>query len=104
MSIKEKDLPVNLPAIVAEAKALWSEAAKAYYAEMGDVGSCILGDGIVMDVIPKGCRKSQKKTLIPSSSVACCQGSVHYEVTKDVAIEYLKAYGVDAYYCYGFMD
>lgn len=99
----QKELSEFNPHIIHATK-LWAHAAGEYYKKHGDTGTCIVGDGIGIYLIPKGCRKPQKVLIIPSSRVAHCQGSSHYEATKSVAMEYLREQGLETHYNYGFMD
>jgi hypothetical protein len=89
---------------IEEAKKLWLEASKKEFELHGDTGSCIMGDGIQIYFIPPRCRKPQTLFIIRSHEVAFCQGSLHYEKTYKVAIDYLKQHGIDCFYNYGRMD
>ena len=104
--IYESNLPESFDKVVHKAKLLWKNAAINEYNKDNrqDIGTCILGDGICVNIVPKRCRKPRKVMIIPSSSVAQCQGSAHYDRCYHVAIEYLKSHGIDAYYHYGTMD
>ena len=63
-----------------------------------------MGDGIKLAVIMPRKRKPEYMMLIPSREVAYCQGSLHYEATKDVAIRMLERVGLPVVYDYGRMD
>jgi hypothetical protein len=89
---------------IEEAKKLWNEAARIEFEKHGDTGSCIVCDGIQVEFLPPRCRKPIRLTIIPSREVAWCQGSLHYEATKQVALDYLKQHGIDCFYNYGRMD
>lgn len=102
--LRERDLPANLNEVVGAAREMWIESAKKEFEKDGDYGSCILGDGICIDVIPKGKRKPVQKMLISAREVAQCQGSIHYERGQSAVVEYLKSQGIDAYYESGWMD
>jgi hypothetical protein len=96
-SLKNSDL-------VSAARTLWQAKSSEYYNKHGDTGSCIMGDGIYILFKPKRCRIPQKFMLIPSNQVARCQGSLHYEHSKDEVISFLRDNGVDCSYNYGMMD
>lgn len=100
---KSKELE-QFQSAIEKAKQAWREASVKEYQRTGDSGSCIMGDGIYAFVVPPRCRKPQKVMLIRSSSVACAQGSLHYEACYKVALEMLKEAGLEAHYDYGRMD
>lgn len=103
---RERDLPANINELVSNARDLWLKASKEAFADDGeqDLGSCIMGDGISMRVILPRCRIPTSKMLISAREVQQCQGSLHYERCKSVAVEYLRENGIDAYYDSGWMD
>ena len=80
----------------------WQET----YEKDGDKGSVILGDGITVQVIPPGCRNLVDVMIIPSSDVAYCQGSLHYEAHINVPLMILRTQypSVKFGYNYGRMD
>lgn len=103
---RQRDLPSNINELVANARDLWLNATKEEFEKDGkrDSGCCILGDGVVMDVILPRKRKASQMMLISAREVQQCQGSLHYERCKSVAVDYLRANGIDAYYNSGWMD
>lgn len=103
---RQRDLPANINELVATATDMWLKAAKEEFVNDGeqDLGSCILGDGVCMDVILPRKRNASRTMLISAREVQQCQGSLHYERCKSVPIEYLRANGIEAYYDSGWMD
>lgn len=100
---KASDLFLLKP-FVNTARELWKDASRKEFDKRGDEGSCIMGDGIFIYLVPARCRKPVRYTLIDSHEVSFAQGSLHYEATKDVALNFLKQNGIDAQYDYGRMD
>jgi hypothetical protein len=103
-AIKQKELEQKYSTLIHEAKLKWSKAAGKYYKEHGDTGCCIMGDGIEVFAIPPKCRKPRWIKVISSAEVAHCQGSGHYEATKDTAVKMLEKAGLEVRYNYGMMD
>jgi len=101
--MKQSELS-NYSEVIAAARVMWKKSAEAYYNEKGDVGSCVLGSGITVDVVPPRCRKPRKMMLISSHEVARCQGSLHWEHNVGLVVDYLRANGVDAKFDWGRMD
>jgi hypothetical protein len=65
-----------------------------------DSGTCVLGAGIAVNVLPARCRVPRRRILVP----APFQGNVaSYEASKR-AILALRAAGLDAYWYDGTMD
>ena len=102
-SYKEVETLKNSDAVKA-AKVMWSIKSKEYFDKSGDTGSCVVSDGIYILYTPKRCRNPQKLMLIPSREVAWCQGSLHYEASKDEVVSFLKENGIECSYTYGRMD
>jgi hypothetical protein len=94
----------KMKTVIETAREMWDEQAKKEFEKYGDRGSCIVGDGIVVSYIPPRCRKPTELFIIRSSSVAYCQGNLHYEATLHVALDYLKSHGIECRYNHGRMD
>lgn len=94
----------NFNEVINEARAMWEKSAREYYERNGDVGSCVLGAGICVDVVPPRCRKARSVMIISASSVARCQGSLHWEYNVGAVVDYLRSNGLDAYFDCGRMD
>ena len=86
------------------AKNLWAERSAVVFKEKGDVGSCIIGDGIEILVLPPKCRKPKAHMIIWAREISSCQGSCHYEATQEGIIDFLKGEDIEARYNYGRMD
>lgn len=104
MNIMKQAELKNYQDIIAKAKAAWDAAAKEQFALRGDTGSCIMGDGIEVEVLPPRCKYPRRIMIIPSREVSYAQGSIHYEAVKDIAINMLKEAGLNVHYNYGRMD
>jgi len=65
-----------------------------------DAGTCVIGAGIAVYAIPKGCRKPQQCLLTD----APFQGNVGSYNASKRALEWLKSQGVEAYWYDGRMD
>jgi len=94
----------NFQDVIAKAKAAWDTASKEQFNIHGDKGSCVMGDGIEVEVLPPRCKYPQRIMIIRSREVAYAQGSVHYEAVVDVALKILKDAGLNVSYNYGRMD
>jgi hypothetical protein len=105
MKIYNKSELYLLKPIISKAKTLWENAAREIYLQEGDKGSCILSDGIeIYYQRDKRSKYPKKLMIICSREVAQCQGSLHYEVTRHVALDYLKLNGIECTYNFGNMD
>jgi hypothetical protein len=100
---KSADL-LKMKSVIDTAREMWLEASRKEFQKTGDRGSCIVGDGITVYFIPPKCRKPVEFFIIRSSSVAFAQGSLHYEATMQIALDYLKENGVECRYNHGRMD
>jgi hypothetical protein len=65
-----------------------------------DEGTCVLGAGIAVYAVPKGCRHEKKIIIVPASF----QGNVGSWKAAQRAIAWLKSQGVAAFWCDGMMD
>ena len=101
--LRDKDL-VELKDVILEAERVWKDASREEFQKIGDVGSCIIGDGVAISYLGPRKRKPVTKIIISSNAVACAQGSAHYEKHKDKALQVLKDNGVDCFYSWGRMD
>lgn len=101
--LRDKDL-AGLTNVIAKAEQVWRDASKEEFEKIGDVGSCIMGDGVAITYLGPRKRKPVTKIIISSSRVACAQGSIHYERHKDKALKVLKDHGIDCFYKWGMMD
>ena len=90
--------------VINRARSMWKTICAENMTNYGDKGSCVLGAGIAVCCIPKGCRLPKSVTLISSDEVCTAQGSMTWERGMDVVIKFLKDYGIDAYYESGNMD
>lgn len=89
-------------AVVEEARQLWSEKIEAYIAERGDRGSCVLGAGIYVNHIPKGCRNPRKMRIIYPPTPY--QGSCAWEHSAQEIVDFLKSKGIECFFEYGVLD
>lgn len=103
--MKQSEL-IKFQPVIEQAKQMWKDLSEKAYNEDGqaDLGSCVLGDGICVLVVPPRCRKEHSITIIPSREVSKCQGSLHYERYVSQVVDFLQENGLDAYYHYGFLD
>ena len=102
--MKQKDFEVQYGAVIAGARLYWNSLVLSTLDQYGDKGSAVLGDGIVVQLIPPRCKKPRDVMVIPSSCVKKAIGSLHYEVHAKDVVEFLKERGVNARYHYGMMD
>jgi hypothetical protein len=65
-----------------------------------DVGTCVLGAGVALDVIPKGGRIARRRIVID----APFQGNVGSRLACENALALLVDAGLDAYWYDGIMD
>jgi hypothetical protein len=86
------------------AKTLWRDRCQTYLDKNGDMGTCVLGAGIVIDYLGPRCRTPRRKTIIAVSQVCNAQGSLVWEDSVKEVVEYLKSRGVEAHYAPGNMD
>jgi hypothetical protein len=91
-------------AAVEAAKGIWKKSCEAHFAKHGDSGTCVMGAGIYIDLIPRRCRKPQKYFIIRANEVSCCQGSTNWEYGRQEVLDYLKAHGIEARYEWGIVD
>lgn len=87
-----------------EATKLWAEKCEAYVKENGDVGSCVIGAGIEIEVIPKGCRKPRRQIVISNHDVTRVQGSCVWEASQREVVQFLKDKGIECRFNYGILD
>ena len=101
---KQKDLE-KLSTIIAvsDAARLWSFRCAQEFAKKGDWGSCVLGAGIGVWMVPTGKRKAEEVILIHPPHTAG-QGSCSWETSTDEVIASLKVAGIDAHYICGHLD
>lgn len=101
---KQKDLenPAVIKA-VADAANLWSLRCAEAFAKKGDWGSCVLGAGIGVWMVPAGKRTAVETILIHPPHTAG-QGSCSWETSTDEVIASLKVAGIDAHYVCGHLD
>lgn len=90
--------------VIDEAREMWEKSAREYYDKNGDTGSCVIGAGIKIEVIPPRCRKPRAMMLISANEVARCQGSLHWEHNVQTVVNYLRDNGLNAFFDYGRMD
>jgi len=100
---KSADL-LKMKSVIDTAREMWLEASRKEFQKTGDRGSCIMGDGITVYFIPPRCRKPVELFIIPSREVAFAQGSLHYEATVDLALNFLREKGIVCRYNHGRMD
>ena len=103
MPLYEKELP-QFREVINKATEMWKESANAHYEQHGDYGTCVLGAGIKVYMVPKGCRNERSVMLIPAYDVARCQGSCHWEVGAEDVVAFLRDNGLPAFFDYGRMD
>jgi hypothetical protein len=101
---KENDLTEKFNNSVDKAKELWKTICKKNVEEMGDYGSCVVGAGIEISLIPKKCRSPRYKMIISSHEVSYSQGSVTWERGVKEVIDFLKLEDIDAVFNWGRMD
>lgn len=65
-----------------------------------DSGSSVLGNGIKLLVVPPRCRNAVEMTIVRGPF----QGNLSNHEALKPALEFLKAQGVDCFYCDGNMD
>lgn len=99
----EIETPKFITAVEA-AKKIWRKSCEAHFAMHGDYGTCVMGAGIYIYLIPLRCRKPQKYFIIRAHEVSCCQGSTNWESGRQEVLDYLKAQGIEAHYEWGIMD
>lgn len=88
--------------IISEAKAMWDAKTKEYVEKNGDMGSCVVGAGIVIHYLGPRCRKPVIENIILSP--ACAQGSLSWESSVKEVLLFLKNNGIEATYEHGWMD
>lgn len=104
-AFQESDLQdPAVASVIAKAKEMWSEICAKNVASYGDRGSCVVGAGIAVYYVPKGCRKLGAKIIIAAHNVAKAQGSVTWEDGMEAVIEFLKENNINAFYEPGWMD
>lgn len=104
---KEKELQKLLDAsgeARRRATQVWFEIAKKYGEEHGDVGCCVLGDGIAVWVLPKGARTNFVRRLIMSPPYVEYQGECVRSAGSKEAMQILKQAGIECFYEHGVMD
>lgn len=91
---------------VADATALWRLRCREYLAEHGDVGSCVVGAGIMAsESAPRAGRKRPRRQLIDAWAVSCgAQGSLVWEESQQEMVDYLRSRGIEAHYVIGSLD
>ena len=82
--------------VIADAKRVVADDAS----RCRDEGSCVLGAGIAIDVLPKRCRLPQRRILIS----APFQGNVGSQKACKRALALLRISGLDAYWYDGIID
>lgn len=101
---QESDLP-GLMTEILNARHMWTRCCSKYMRNHGDVGSCVIGAGISVPYVPKGCRKPRSRMIISSSQVTGAQGSLVWEESVAGILQYLHEHGVPgAFYNPGRMD
>lgn len=93
--MKEADL-ARFAQTIAEANAM----ATADAAVGRDTGTCVLGAGVAVYVVPKGCRVDRRRILID----APFQGNVGSRIACTRALEHLRSAGLDVFWHDGRMD
>lgn len=88
--------------VIRTAREMYAKACRAYFKKNGDFGSCVLGNGIYVNV-KRPRFKQPFKMMIAHPSGGGQSESAGYS-TKDPVIAYLKANGIDAWYDHGRMD
>ncbi len=101
---KPKDIDSNFMKIVDKAKDMWTEICNKNFEKYGDEGSCVVGSGIKILYIPKGCRNPRFTKIISQDSVSSCQGSLNWERGVDDVVKYLIDNGIECTYSCGRMD
>ena len=107
VQVFEKDDLHKLNSVINEASNLWEKLTKEYIDQNGDQGSCVIGAGIEVLVIPQRTPKLKKlKAVKIIDQPRCAQGSICWEGQrlKDVQA-FLKENGiVNSKYNAGWMD
>jgi hypothetical protein len=96
LGYREDDLSGKLQGYLVKARGMVKEDAKHY----ADEGSAVLGAGIALNLIPKGCSKPRKQVVIG----APFQGNVGSLRACRRAIDWLHCQGVAVYWYDGIMD
>ena len=90
----------KLEKVIETARKMWREASAAYMKKEGDVGSCVLGNGLAVAVKPPKKRNIYK--LLIATPVGQSESPGWH--TMQPVIDYLKANGLDVWYECGRMD
>ena len=90
--------------VINRARALWHYRCDQDYHKNGDSGTCVLGAGIAVPLLPKGCRNPRKHMVISADEVSCCQGSLNWERSVEEIIAILKPHLPGVHYASGRMD
>ena len=92
---KHKEL-LNLERLIFNANVLSSRDAQ----ETHDQGTCVLGSGIALYVVPPRCRNAKMKVVVPG----LFQGNVSNRKHLENALKYLQSNGVECFYFDGYID
>jgi hypothetical protein len=87
--------------IVDEARNLWQNLMYEYHSIHGDVGTCIIGNGIKVTYLAPKCRIPKDMKIISPRGY---QGSLVMDTTASKIVEFLKSKGIECYYDSGSMD
>ena len=86
------------------ARALWHYRCDQDYHKNGDTGTCVLGAGIVVPLLPPRCKVPRTHMVISADEVSCAQGSLNWERSVDEIVELLRPHLPGVYYACGRMD
>jgi len=101
---KEKELDDYFWEWTYRAQKMWIHICKENIEKYGNIGTCVLGAGIYINLIPKGKRKPRKYLIIESSEATNYQGSIIWEDGVEDVLKFLKKYDIEADYHPGRMD
>lgn len=100
---REKDL-LRKGLQIAKARELWEKRTLETRERIGkDIGSCVRGAGICVNLIPPRKREPRRHMIIGSPGVGG-QGSVMWEESAEDIVTFLKSWDVDCYFEHGNMD
>ena len=87
--------------LLEQAYELWCDLAKEYQERTGERSGCVLGDEIVVNHLPRGCRIVKRGILVDTPPVQC---GVTKAVTAKTVVKFLKANGIECHQRSGRMD
>lgn len=87
--------------LIDQAYEMWCDLAEEYQERTGERSGCVLGDEIVVNYLPKGCRIVKRGILVQTPPVQC---GVTKEATAKTVVKFLKANGIDCWQHFGRLD